>query len=249
MTTRPMCPRDHLLRIFDVLNGYFGDLHWWPGETPFEVIVGAILTQNTNWKNVERAIDNLKNCGLFSPAELFDMPEHILAERIKPSGYYRIKAKRLKAFIQFLFDDYNGDIVEMFKEDLWALRGKLLGVKGIGDETADSILLYAGGKPVFVIDAYTRRILERHRMIKNNSGYGEIQTLFMSHLPGDALLFNQYHALLVNTGKDFCRKTPRCEMCPLKEIKVGRIRSREAQREDKRGKRFPEERMSKMRIN
>ncbi len=209
----------HLIReIYRKLDARFGDLHWWPGETPFEVIVGAILTQNTNWKNVERAIENLKKEKLLSPERLFETADDTLAELIRPSGYYRLKTRRLKAFLHFLFGACGGDVETMFAANHRVLRKKLLAVKGIGEETADSILLYAGGKPVFVVDVYTRRILQRHFLIQGGESYEEIQSLFMSHLPRKVPLFKQYHALLVNAGKHFCRKKPLCDACPLKGV-------------------------------
>jgi endonuclease-3 related protein len=208
--------RDHSLRaIYETLNAYFGDLHWWPGDSPFEVIIGAILTQNTAWRNVESAISNLKSRGYLYPGVIFTIDEKKLVDLIRPAGYYNIKTMRLKSFIQFLYEEYNGDLECMFAEDLWHLREKLLTVKGIGEETADSILLYAGNKPVFVIDAYTRRILLRHNIIRADATYTEIQNLFMNNLPQSVPLYNQYHALLVNTGKCFCTKNPRCDECPL----------------------------------
>lgn len=216
---------DVLFNIYDLLNSYFGDLNWWPGETPFEITVGAILTQNTNWKNVERAIENLKRNGLLNPIGLLGAGEERLAELIRPSGYYHIKVKRIKNFIRFLFKEYDGELEKMFREELFALRGKLLGVNGIGEETADSILLYAGGKPVFVVDAYTRRILIRHNLISEKARYGDVQSFLMDNLPIEARLFNQYHALLVNAGKRFCKKIPLCEECPLKRMEIERIRS------------------------
>jgi endonuclease-3 related protein len=215
---------DSLMKIYETLNNRFGDLCWWPGETPFEIAVGAILTQNTNWKNVERAIENLKKRDLLSPAGLLEAADKTIEDLIRPSGYYRVKTKRLNNFIRFLYAEYGGDLDKMFDEELWPLRGKLLGVKGIGEETADSILLYAGEKPVFVVDAYTRRILSRHRFIDEDARYGDIQSLFMDHLPCDAPLFNQYHALFVNAGKRFCRKKPLCEECPLKGLEVEKMR-------------------------
>jgi len=210
------------MKIYERLNDRFGDLHWWPGETPFEIAVGAILTQNTNWKNVERAIENLKERGLLSPAGLFGASDKTIEDLIRPSGYYRVKTKRLKNFIKFLYTEYGGDLDKMFETELRLLRGKLLGVNGIGEETADSILLYAGEKPVFVVDAYTRRILSRHQLIDEDACYGDIQSLFMDHLPCEVPLFNQYHALFVNAGKRFCGKTPLCEECPLKDWKLRR---------------------------
>ena len=167
--------RNDLLRIYELLNGHFGDLHWWPAEEPFEVMVGAILTQNTAWTNVEKAIAALKGKRLLSPEALSRIAEETLAEIIRPSGYYNVKAKRLKSFVRFLREEYAGDIGIMSAEELPILREKLLGVRGIGQETADSILLYACGKPVFVCDAYTRRILQRHGMIDDDADYRRIQ--------------------------------------------------------------------------
>jgi endonuclease-3 related protein len=208
-----------LLAIYERLNDYFGDLHWWPGSTPFEVIVGAILTQNTAWRNVELAIANLKGRGILSVTGLFATPEDIIASLIRPSGYYNVKTNRLKSFVYFLKEEYKGNLETMFAENLPTLRDKLLSVKGIGEETADSILLYAADKPVFVVDAYTKRILHRHGFITEDSDYAEIQNLFMDNLAVDVPFFNQYHALLVNTGKKFCRKKPLCrEGCPLYQV-------------------------------
>ena len=215
---RFMETRKCLLAIYETLDSHFGDLHWWPGETPLEIIVGAILTQNTSWKNVKIAINNLKTKGLLYTEKLFETEDTILAELIKPSGYYNVKTRRLKAFLQFLHREYEGNLERMFEDDLWILREKLLDVNGIGEETADSILLYAGNKPIFVVDLYTRRILQRHNIIIGSPGYGEIQKLFMTNLPASVQLFNQYHALFVNTGKHFCRKAPKCEGCPLENI-------------------------------
>jgi endonuclease-3 related protein len=210
--------RKELARIYELLNGRFGNLHWWPAEGPFEVIVGAILTQNTAWTNVEKAIAALKREHLLSPEELSRIDEERLADIIRPSGYYNVKAQRLKLFVRFFGAEYAGDIEIMSAEELPILRNKLLGVWGIGPETADSILLYACGKPIFVCDAYTRRILERHHLIEDDADYDSIQELFMIHLPHDAALFNQYHALIVNAGKTFCRKVPKCDFCPLRTL-------------------------------
>jgi endonuclease-3 related protein len=207
--------RNDLLKIYGLLNEHFGDLHWWPAEEWFEVMVGAILTQNTAWANVEKAIAALKGNRLLSPEALCRIDEGTLAGIIRPSGYYNIKAHRLKSFVRFLQEEYAGDIGIMSAEELPALREKLLGVRGIGQETADSILLYACGKPVFVCDAYARRILQRHRLINDDADYHQIQEIFMNHLPHDAALFNQFHALIVYAGKTFCRKVPKCDACPL----------------------------------
>jgi endonuclease-3 related protein len=211
--------RVSLLNIYETLQDHFGDLHWWPGDSPFEVIVGAILTQNAAWKNVEAAIRRLKAEDVLHPARLRPLADQHLADLIRPAGYFRVKTKRLKAFLNFLYQDYQDDLKILFAEDLWVLRKKLLLVHGIGEETADSILLYAGGKPVFVVDAYTRRIMQRHHIISDKARYEDIQTLFMNGLPRSAPLYNQYHALLVNTGKQFCRKqNPQCEICPLQSF-------------------------------
>jgi endonuclease III related protein len=208
--------RGHYLpTIYEILNAHFGDLNWWPGSSPFEVIVGAILTQNTAWRNVEKAIAKLKSNGLLYPTEILAIDESTLGDLIRPAGYYNIKTRRLKSFIRFLYDEFGGKLDNMFAEDLWLLRARLLKVKGIGEETADSILLYAGRKPIFVVDAYTRRVLQRHDIIRNDATYREIQNLFMTHLPRSVALYNQYHALLVNTGKIYCTKNPRCDGCPL----------------------------------
>jgi endonuclease III related protein len=211
---RPSLKRD-LLKVYTLLHEHFGDLHWWPAESPFEVMVGAILTQNTSWINVEKAISALKRRGLLSPVSLNQLEEDSLAEIIRPSGYFRVKAKRLKSLVSFLFNEYSGSIKKMQAENLSSLREKLIGVKGIGPETADSILLYACQKPVFVSDAYTQRILRRHGLIPEGADVAQIRTLLMNHLPHDVPFFNQFHALLVNAGKTYCRRIPKCASCPL----------------------------------
>jgi endonuclease III related protein len=207
--------RGELLKIYELLNGHFGDLHWWPADTPFEVMVGAVLTQNTAWTNVEKAIAALRERGLLSPEALRQIDPETLAEIIRPSGYYQLKARRLKALITFYFVEYGAQMGAMRRERLPLLREKLLAVRGIGPETADSILLYACQKAVFVSDTYTRRILQRHRLIPPQISVDQIRKLFMTHLPHDAAFFNQYHALIVETGKTFCRRTPKCGACPL----------------------------------
>jgi endonuclease-3 related protein len=209
---------ERLLSIYELLDAYFGDLHWWPGDSPFEVIVGAILTQNTAWRNVEIAIGNLKLKEILSPEGILTTDDDILADLIISSGYHHVKTRRLKSFVRYLYEEYDGNLDSMFLENLPFLRKKLLAVKGIGEETADSILLYGGNKPIFVVDAYTRRILEKHDIIHADDSYADIQNLFMNHLPQSVPLYNQYHALLVNTGKHFCRKIPRCDGCPLKTL-------------------------------
>jgi endonuclease-3 related protein len=204
-----------LFEIYDRLEGHFGNLHWWPADSPFEVVVGAILTQNTAWRNVTYAIENLKKADILHPQGIYETPIDTLATLIRSSGYYHVKARRLAAFVGFLSEEYYGILDNMFAQDYWLLRSKLLQIYGIGEETADSILLYAGEKPIFVIDAYTRRILERHGLLSGKERYADIQALFMDNIPTSTSLFNQYHALLVNAGKTFCRTDRRCEACPL----------------------------------
>jgi endonuclease III related protein len=211
-----------LRKIYELLDAYFGDLHWWPADNPFEVMVGAILTQNTAWTNVEKAIAALRARSLLSPLALASLPEDELAQLIRPSGYYHLKAARMKAFIRFFMREYGGCIEQMRAGSLPELRKHILSVWGIGPETADSILLYACQKPIFVSDAYTKRILLRHGMIADDADYHAIQALFMNHFPNDATLFNQYHALIVNTGKTFCRKTAQCAGCPLANLQKGK---------------------------
>ena len=207
-----------LLKIYRRLFHAFGPQHWWPGDTPFEIAVGSILTQNTNWANVEKAISNLKKEGVMSAAALYDFSESRLASLIKPAGYFNIKTKRLKNFTNFLKHEYNGSMKLMIKEDLPVIREKLLSVSGIGPETADSIMLYALGKPVFVIDAYTKRVLSRHNILEHEASYDEYQELFLSKLKKDVRLFNEYHALFVRLAKENCRTNPQCEGCPLERV-------------------------------
>jgi len=203
--------------MFDLLLGHFGPQNWWPGETELEVMVGAILTQNTNWNNVRKAIENLKRKNLLSLEGLIALPTEALAREIRPAGYYNIKAKRLKNLLDFLSDRFDADMGRFLDAGTAELREGLLSVKGIGPETADSILLYAARRPLFVIDTYTHRILLRHGLIWEEAGYPEMQDLFMHHLPEDETLFNEFHALIVLTGKEYCRKKPRCISCPLRQ--------------------------------
>lgn len=202
-------------RMYDLLDAYFGDLHWWPAATPFEVIVGAILTQNTAWVNVEKALANLRHHNLLIPERLLSVPLEELEQHLRPSGYYRVKARRLRSFLVFLDRRFHNDPEEMFSLETGELRRLLLQVNGIGEETADSILLYAAAKPVFVVDAYTRRIFLRHGMIAEGMTCGEIQEIVRRGLRPEVRTYNQFHALLVSLGKRFCTKNPRCELCPL----------------------------------
>lgn len=212
-----MTPTGKLLKeAYRKLHAYFGHRNWWPGDTPFEIMVGAILTQNTNWGNVEKAIANLKRDGLLSAQKLYALHPAKCASLIRPAGYFRVKTKRLRSFLKFFIANYAASTKRMADKDLEPLRHELLSVNGIGPETADSILLYALNKPTFVIDAYTKRILYRHRLCSEETTYDELQEIFMDHLDHDAELFNDYHAQLVQVGKTYCRpQKPRCDDCPL----------------------------------
>jgi endonuclease-3 related protein len=208
---------ENLNGIYRRLFRRFGPQHWWPGRTPFEIIVGAVLMQNTNWNNVEKAIANLRRERALTPRALKEMSLLKLSALIRPAGYFNVKARRLKNFIRFLFEEYGGSLARMAKEPLAVLRPKLLSVNGIGPETADSILLYAFNKPVFVIDAYTKRFLYRHNFAGHDADYHALQDVFTRALPTDRRLFNEYHALIVRLGKEFCKPRPSCESCPLKD--------------------------------
>jgi endonuclease III related protein len=210
---------DKLNEIYARLYARFGAQSWWPGDSAFEVIVGAILTQNTAWTNVEKAMKNLKQARRLTPARMHQVSLPRLARLIRPSGYYNLKAKKLKAFTQYLFAAQHGSLARLFRLDTATLRDKLLAVYGIGPETADSIILYAARQPIFVVDAYTRRIMARLGLARLDSSYDELQHLFMDHLPHEEPLFNEYHALVVALGKDICKKSkPRCGECPLLDI-------------------------------
>ncbi len=205
-----------LREVYDALYAHFGPRHWWPAQSPFEMMVGAILTQNTAWTNVEKAIAELRKRRALTPRALHAAPLDTLAQWIRPAGYYNVKARRLRAFTDWLMCDYRGSLRAMFREPTDVLRAKLLAVNGIGPETADSILLYAAQRPVFVVDAYTRRFLERHGWADGSESYDEIAALFTSALPRDVRLFNEYHALIVELGKEYCRARPHCGECPLR---------------------------------
>jgi len=205
-------------KAYKLLFAEFGPQNWWPGETPFEVIVGAILTQNTAWSNVEKAIANLKRERLLTPARMASVKEKRLSKLIRPAGYHNIKAKRLKNFMGALSREAGGRLDKLLGLPKKALRGKLLAINGIGPETADSILLYAAGKPAFVVDAYTRRVFSRHGIVGEGAAYSEIQAAFVEALPKSVKLFNEYHALIVALAKRHCRKKPGCEACPLHNL-------------------------------
>jgi len=214
MKNKKHAPRSSgLMGVFQTMLETYGPQGWWPGETAFEVMVGAILTQNTAWPNVEKAISNLKRAGVFSVVALLDVPHEALAQLIRPSGYFNIKADRLQQFCRFLQEQ--GGEEALRKMETARLRQLLLGVKGVGPETADDMLLYAFQRPVFVIDAYTRRIFSRLGMVSGDEPYEVLRMGFESVLAADAVLFNEYHALIVRHAKEFCNKKPRCAGCPL----------------------------------
>lgn len=207
---------DALSEMYTRLMDHFGPQSWWPGETPFEVMVGAILTQNTNWGNVEKAMQRLKDAGLLSLEKLVELSSGLLAEYIRPAGYYNIKATRLLNLCRCIVTHGDGTVAGFLAQPLTQLRAQLLSVKGIGQETADCILLYAAQFPVFVVDTYTYRVLSRHNLVGETTSYEEMQALFMDNLNADVKVFNEYHALLVQVGKQYCRKkNPACSSCPL----------------------------------
>lgn len=209
----------HFIReIYQILYGRFGPQYWWPADSDFEVIVGAVLTQNTNWRNVEKAIVNLKSANVLTLEKLHAMPLDKLAEYIKPAGYFNIKAKRLKNVVAFIRERFDGSLEKMRQQSLEALRPQLLSVNGVGPETADSILLYALGKPVFVVDGYTKRFLVRHNWVSSQSDYNDIQSVFTNALESNAKVFNEYHALIVRLAKEHCKTVPDCKQCPLVEL-------------------------------
>ncbi|MDO9043069.1 MAG: endonuclease III domain-containing protein [Desulfocapsaceae bacterium] len=205
--------------IYTLLSQYFGPQGWWPGDSPLEIMVGAVLTQNTNWENVRKAITNLQETGCLSFSALSALSVEELAQLIKPSGYFNIKAQRLKNLLQMITERYEGKLELLLNDDLATGREALLSVKGIGPETADSILLYAANHPIFVVDAYTHRIFSRHHLVPEESDYHSLQEAFHDKLPAQSALYNEYHALIVAVGKDYCRKNnPRCVQCPLQKV-------------------------------
>lgn len=206
-----------LLIVYHRLLDTYGPQEWWPAEEPFEVIIGAILTQSTAWNNVEKAINNLKTANRLSPEGIRELGHTELAELIRPSGYFNAKARKLQAFCRWFGEKYKDSLRQLFANETTTLREQLLGIYGIGEETADSVLLYAADKPVFVIDAYTRRFIDRIGLTPEKNTYTHYQELFENNLPGDVNLFNEYHALLVRLGKNNCKKAPLCENCCLND--------------------------------
>ncbi len=208
--------RRRLLRLYTALDARYGPQDWWPGRSRFEVAVGAVLTQHTAWAGVARAIGNLRAARRLAPRRLCQLPLPRLGRLIRPAGTWRLKARRLRALAVFLLERAGGRFERLRGTSLETLRAQLLAVRGLGPETADAILLYALGRPVFVADAYTRRVLSRHRMVPTDIGYEALRRYLETHLPGDPALFNELHALLVAVAKSHCRARPRCEGCPLR---------------------------------
>jgi endonuclease III related protein len=213
--------RNRLLTIFNTLLTVFGERHWWPGDTPLEIIVGALLTQNTSWKNVEKAINNMKAEGILSINALYKISHEKLAKIITPAGYYNIKSSRLKNIIKVLYEEYDASINNLNSYDTERLRDVLLAINGIGPETADSILLYVFNKPVFVVDAYTVRFVTNHYLYNDDTAYHNVQNFFMRNLPSDSYLFNEFHALIVCLCQRYCKKSPACNGCPLENDRGG----------------------------
>lgn len=204
-----------LMEIYVLLRERFGPRNWWPAKSPFEVCVGAVLTQNTAWKNVVKAIDNLKVASSLDPWTIYHLAPEKLAELIRPAGYYNVKARRLRNFVCHLVERHNGELSRLFTAPVAELRADLLSINGIGKETADSMILYAARKPIFVVDAYTKRVLQRHNMVSSAADYDSIQELFHSSLPLDEPLINDFHAQFVAVGHYYCKRQPLCEQCPL----------------------------------
>lgn len=209
---------NRLQKAYDRLYTAYGPQHWWPGETPFDVLVGAVLVQGVAWPNVERAIANLQAADAMSPLAIHKLPQVELEQLVRPCGYYRVKAGRLRNLIDWLMQHHGGSVEKMLQVETAELRRQLLSVNGIGPETADSILLYAAQRPAFVVDAYTRRVLERHGWIEPGASYDQMKELFEQNLPRDTQFYNEYHALIVAVGNKHCSRTPKCEGCPLKKM-------------------------------
>jgi len=210
-----------LLSIYSILLDRYGNRGWWPADTPFETIIGTILTQNVSWNNAKKAIDNLKMAKLLDPYILKNSELGCISRQIISSRYYNQKAQKISTFVQFLYSEYNGNLDLMVLEDLPILRKKLLSLKGFGEETVDSIILYACNLPIFVVDSYTKRIFNRYGFFSENCQYSEVQCLFTLHLPKDVKLYNDYHAQIVNLGNSICKIHPTCYLCPIRAIAPG----------------------------
>jgi endonuclease III related protein len=210
---------NNYIEAYRLLYDYFGPQNWWPGDSPFEIMVGAVLTQNTNWSNVQKAITQLKSENLLSYQSLCLLSVDEIAQLIRPAGYYNLKAQRLRNLLDMLTTHYHGDLESFLVDDLESARENLLAVKGVGPETADSILLYACGQPVFVVDMYTHRVFSRHNMVEEETDYSTMQDIFLNHLPQDTQLYNEFHALIVRVARSFCKKKqPLCGQCPLQGL-------------------------------
>ncbi len=207
-----------LLAIYDALHAAFGHQHWWPAKTPFETMIGAILTQSVSWKNAAQAIENLEAAGMLDPGLLATADTGDIARRIIPSRFYNQKAERVREFAGIYVTEFQADPAVMAATEMGALRRRLLAIRGFGEETVDTILLYACGKPIFVVDAYTRRIFSRYGFLPEKVSYGQAQRLFSDHLAPDVDLFNDYHAQIVKLGRTFCRKSPLCDRCPIRMV-------------------------------
>lgn len=214
-----MKKKKELLDIYDSLLKEFGHRNWWPADGPFEVIIGAILTQNVSWKNAKKAIDNLKEAKKLDPLALYNSEPKDIAPLIKSSRFYNMKAEKINSFMDFYFREYGGSLEKMSAEDPALLRKKLLAVKGLGEETADAIMLYACNMPIFVVDAYTKRIFSRYGTFDEEPSYREVQEYFMANLPRDTALFNDYHAQIDHLGHSVCKTVPLCDSCPIASLK------------------------------
>lgn len=207
-----------LMDLYREMHACFGHRNWWPGDSPFEVCVGAVLTQNTSWKNVVKAIDNLKGASALDLFRIYELAHDELAELIRPAGYYNVKAIRLRNLVRHVVEAHSGDLDSMFSTPVETLRDVLLSVHGVGKETADSIILYAANKAIFVVDAYTKRVLYRHGLIDEKADYDEVQELFHSSLARNVALYNDFHAQFVAVGHHYCKRKPLCEECPLGKL-------------------------------
>lgn len=205
----------NLMVIYQRLLNDYGTHDWWPAQTPFEVVIGAILTQNTNWKNVEQALNNLRRAEALNPETIRQLSTPKLERLIRPSGFFRQKSERLKLFCQHLKERHQDRLDLWLKQDFDQVRNELLDLKGIGPETADSIMLYAGQRLTFVVDAYTNRVFTRLGLLKGKEKYAEVRKMFMREVEPDVKIYNEYHALIVNHCKEHCRKKPLCQDCPL----------------------------------
>ena len=207
-----------LLQYFAAMHRHFGDQHWWPAESPFEVMIGAVLTQNTSWRGVELAIARLRDASAIDAVVLYRLGPVEIAPLIRPAGYFNVKSRRLWNLAAWFVETHHADFSALSRLPTQILRAQLLAIRGIGPETADSILLYALGRGIFVVDAYTRRLLSRHHLLPPAAGYHQMQQFMTAALPESVELYNEFHAQIVKTGKQYCRPSPRCDHCPLRRF-------------------------------